>query len=545
MKFHRACVFVISSCLLCGTAVCQQQDPAATLRNDDSSTAADPDAGKSLADVARSLRKDDTASVQTTAADAKKLFSAVDTIIDFASKDTGFPKRADVKRRLIGKDEVEKYIRAQLEKQEYVQRLAHSEMTMKKFGFLPRDFDLRDFLLKATAHDLAAYYDDETKTISLLNWVPAEQQEPILAHELTHALQDQNYDLKAWMKRGVGTSAASANDKVEPAENDEATDARRAVVEGQAMVVYVDYLLAPMGRNLQNTPGLIYQMEEPAVKAAADSELLHDAPMILREGGTFPYREGLIFEGELLEHGGKQLAFPGPFLRPPANTHEVLDPQAYIAREKLPPVRIPDLKPLLGASYEMYDSGNVGELDVRALLEQYGPRKVAEDLSMLWQGGAYAVFRQTNKTAATTDLPKTADLSLFYVSRWKTPEAARYFTHLYSNAVAQRYQSASQETAAACEGTKCPVATTEFSTEEGPVVIEQWQDNSVTVSESFDTATAAKLAGAVEDAAPAVQSDNLRSDELGMRLYEFPGFMAFQAEIGEAIANHLAEISVR
>jgi hypothetical protein len=142
-----------------------------------------------------------------------------------------------------------------------------------------------------------------------VNWIPLEQrQAPILAHELTHALQDQNYDLKAWMKieQGASQSGEKKKKKSGPEVNDDSVPARRAAVEGHAQIVFVDYILAPLGRNLQNTAGLLHQMEEPAVKAAADSQLLHDAPMILREMGTFPYREGLIFEGELLEKGGSR-----------------------------------------------------------------------------------------------------------------------------------------------------------------------------------------------------------------------------------------------
>lgn len=539
MKLWRACVFIfILNLLLCGTLLCQQQDPATTLRNDDTSTSDEQNSGQSLADIARGLRKDNTETVQTTAADAQKLFAMVDKIFDFAATDTGFPKRANVKRRLIAKTDVEKYVREQEGKAELAQRLARSEMTMKKFGFLPRDFNLRDFLVKATSHDIAAYYDNETKMVSLLNWVPAEQQGPILAHELTHALQDQNYGLTVWMKGGAASGKA-------PEENDEVEDSRRAVVEGQAMVVFIDYLLAPMGRSLQNTPGLLYQMEEPAVRASADSALLHDAPMILRESGTFPYREGLIFEGELLEKGGKEMAFPGVFLRPPATTHEVMDPKAYIEHEKLTATKVPDLRPLLGANYQMYDSGSVGELDVRALLEQYATRKVAQDLSISWQGGAYAIFRRADKNAALTNQPKTGDLSLFYVSRWKSPEAAKYFSHLYAAAVSQRYQSATPQAAESCAGAKCPLASTAFSTEEGPVVIEQWNDNTVTVSESFDTATAAKLAEAEQDSAPGMQSYNMRNDELGMRLYEFPHFAAFQEQIGASIAKEMTKAFIQ
>src|SRR5579864_6090297 len=319
--------------LLCGSAVGQL--PAAATPPASSNSDSPSSQGPSLGELARKVRKDHTAEVQMSDADAKELFKSVDKIVAFASEDTGFPKHSAVKRRLVSSAEVEKYTRDQQAKEEYAERFTRSEMTMKKFGLLPKEFDLREFVAKASGKEIAAYYDDETKTISMLNWIPLERQSPILAHELTHALQDQNYDLKAWLKAGPGASQTGDKKGAEPNVDDDSSAARRAVVEGQAQVVFVDYLLAPLGRTLQNTPGLIYQMEEPAVKAVADSQLLHDAPMILRETGTFPYREGLIFGGELLEKGGKQMAFAGVFARPPRNTHEVLQPSAYINREKL------------------------------------------------------------------------------------------------------------------------------------------------------------------------------------------------------------------
>src|SRR5215472_16814750 len=239
---------------------------------------------QSLGDVARKLRKDNTDEVRMTEADTRKLFESVDRIFAFASHDSGLPQHGPVKRRMVAKDE-------------YTQRFTQGELSMKKLGFLPREFNLREYLVKATAQQIAGYHDEETKGISLLNWVPADRQEPILAHELTHALQDQNYDLRKWMKAASKPARTSDHD----AANDDGATARKAVVEGQAMVVYVDYVLAPFGRNLVDTPGLIYQMEEPAVKAVQDSQMLHDAPMILREAGSFAYNEGLIFEGELLQ----------------------------------------------------------------------------------------------------------------------------------------------------------------------------------------------------------------------------------------------------
>ncbi len=485
------------------------------------------DSGQSLGDMARQLRKDTTDEVKMTDADTKKLFESVDRIFAFAAEDTGMPKHAVVKRRLVSKADVEKYSAGLMAKEEFTKRFAQQELSMKKLGFLPRDFNLKEFLVKSTGQEIAAYYDDETKTISMLNWVPPDRQEPILAHELTHALQDQNYDLGKWMKAGSNAASSSATG--------DSAIARKAVVEGQAMVVYVDYLLKPAGRSLEDTPGLIYQMEEPAVKAVIDSQLMHDAPMILREAGTFAYNQGLIFEGELLHAGGKKMAFAGAFARPPRNSHEVLQPETYIQGEKLAPVRIPDMKEVLGGQYDVYDAGGIGELDVRALLKQYGERKIADDVAAAWQGGTFVAYRRTDKAAEVS--PSTADLALLYVSRWKTPQAAERFAHFYAGAVSQRYHSATVQAVPDCSGAHCPVSTAQITTEEGPVIVEHWDDNRVIVSESFDITTAAKLRVALREEQGETHAENLPQEEIGLRLFEIPAFQAFTRGIERRMAE--------
>ena len=73
---------------------------------------------------------------------------------------------------------------------------------LKKFGLLPRDFNLETFLVALLKEEVAGYYDPKTKTVNLLDWVPMEEQEPVMAHELTHALQDQEMGMQKWMKKG-------------------------------------------------------------------------------------------------------------------------------------------------------------------------------------------------------------------------------------------------------------------------------------------------------------------------------------------------------
>lgn len=537
VAISRRCVLSLFCCMWCSQAPAQSS-PSAISQSSDSQTSNDssPAQDQSLADIARNLRAKKPVQVEMTAEDTKQLFRSVDSILTFASEDTGFARRTPVNRRMIAQSDVEKFSRERLSKLQLTPGFVRAEMTMKKLGLLPREFNLSEFLVKSNTQEIAAYYDYQTKTISMLNWISLENQRPILAHELTHALQDQNYDLSTWLKAG---ERKNLSDKKEPGDQaaDESALARRAVVEGQAMVVYVDFLLSRFGRSLQSTPGILAQMEEPAVSAAVDTALLHDAPYVLREMGTFPYREGLIFEGELLEKAGKRAAFAGPFMRPPRNTHEVLQPRAYLEAEKMQPIRIPDMRQLLADRYELYDSGNVGELDVRALLKQYDQRKIAAEIAAAWQGGVYAAFRRSGGDPVAT--PKTADLALVFVSKWKSPQVARQFARIYANTVALRYQTAAPESSDGCSADPCPYSRAEISTEEGPVIVEQWPDNTVIVSESFDARTAAKLVDAIRNQSAEVHAETIPQKELGQRLYDLPAFQQFQVKFEASVISEL------
>jgi hypothetical protein len=313
--------------------------------------------------------------------------------------------------------------------------------------------------------------------------------------------------------------------------SEETSIARRAVVEGQATIVYMDYFLARVGRSVEDTPGIVYRMEDPSVKYAIDSELMHAAPIILRESGTFPYRDGLFFEAELLQTGGKKLAFPGVFAHPPHTTHEVMQPRAYLDRERISPAPMPNAQLVLGNAYELYDSGSIGELDVKALIWQLATRSLAEDLSKNWRGGTYAAFRKKSDGTAVS----TSDLKLLYVSRWDSEESAQRFAKFYEAAVGRRYQTVTPAPALECTSSACPISASVISTEEGPVTINVWKDNTVLVSESFDQQAAAKLVNAASDVAQKHATNHLPQRELGMRFYDVPAFRAFQQQIGAKI----------
>src|SRR5438045_6418045 len=127
-------------------------------------------------------------------------------------------------------------------------------------------------------------------------------------------------------------------------ENDEIGTARQAVVEGQAMVVLVDYMLAPLGQSLKDSPEVVNALKQGMLVATTDSPQFQHAPVYLREALTFPYRYGIDFITELLAKSGKEKAFGGLFENPPKSTRQIMEPKAYTSGERLDPMPLRDFK---------------------------------------------------------------------------------------------------------------------------------------------------------------------------------------------------------
>ncbi len=104
---------------------------------------------------------------------------------------------------------MESYLKEKFEEDEGAKRLQRGEIVLKKFGLLDRDFALKPFLLALLKEQIEAYYDSKTKTVNMLDWVDIEEQKPVLAHELTHALQDQHSDLEKWNDQTPTTSRST------------------------------------------------------------------------------------------------------------------------------------------------------------------------------------------------------------------------------------------------------------------------------------------------------------------------------------------------
>jgi hypothetical protein len=426
---------------------------------------------------------------------AKELFKSVDEILKFVSADTGLPIVHQVKRRLISRDQVNKMLREKFDEDEGAKRLQRSEIVLKKFGLLDRDFHLRPFMISLLTEQVAGYYDNKTKTVNLLDWIEPEEQKPVLAHELTHALQDQKVDLTKWSAVSAQDIAKNVLEDNKHVETDEVDTARDAVAEGQATAVYLDYSLQPLGKTIVSAPEMLDKMRD-SMADTSGSPVMARAPLLLQESLTFPYAAGLSFEGAVLLKHGKDAAFGDVLANPPGSSFEIMTPAAYMAHVPAPVLHLPDIHPLIEAEYTPYDVGVIGEFDVKVLTELFGGEEIAEALAPNWNGGIYyAAQRRSAVTAAERD--STASIAILYESKWKNADSARTFLRVYAGELPRKYSGLVRRKNDEADGDEQV-----YTTNEGDVVL-SIDGTGVFVSEGFPLALARKL----RDSIAAVQSD--------------------------------------
>ncbi len=429
---------------------------------------------------------------------AKELFALVDQLIQFSSQETGLPVKEKVKRQLTTRNAVESYLNQKFQEGDSAKRLQRGEIVLKKFGLLERDFDLKPFLLALLKEQIEAYYDSKTKTVNMLDWVAVDDQKAVLAHELTHALQDQRVNLEKWGDQTPNDVSTNYRDDIDHLAKDEIDTAREAVAEGQATAVMMDNILKPMGKSLIKDPEVVDAIKS-GMAGSENSPVLARAPLLLSESMLFPYREGLSFEQDVWMDQGQKAAFAGALDRPPSSTWEIINPREF-EKAKVPVVPLlPDIHPIVDKTYKAYDIGQVGELDLHILTELFGGENASRDLTPSWDGGIYWAGQRLSATTPA-EQASTKSISLFYLSAWKNSAAAQVFADLYANALGRKYSGLHKDEAHAAP-TDAPAGNMEqvFTTDEGPVVITT-RGRLVFVSESFALDQARKLASLVIDA---------------------------------------------
>src|ERR1035437_1238684 len=118
------------------------------------------------------------------------------------TKISGMPLRHAVPCDFITKEKIKEFLNKRIKEVAKPEDLRAEELTLKKFGLVPQDFDLAKNTIELLAEQAAAFYDYDRKKLFVTDTTASETQEPVLSHEVAHAIADQNYNLSKFIKAG-------------------------------------------------------------------------------------------------------------------------------------------------------------------------------------------------------------------------------------------------------------------------------------------------------------------------------------------------------
>lgn len=314
------------------------------------------------------------------------------------------------------KSTVTEYARASLSDQMPPGQWEAYEALLIHTGMIPAGTDLEDLVVRLYAEQIAGYYDPARKTFYLADWLPRLLQRGVVAHEVTHALQDQHFDLERWL------SALSPTE--------DGALARAAIAEGDAMAAMIAFLLEPVGAGIEDLPPISSLLEEGSAGMTAGYPTFDAAPRALQQLLLFPYVEGSDFVREALARGGWN-AVDRLYRDPPASTEQILHPDRYFdARDEPRDVTLPsDVTPSPDATRPGdVSEGSWGEFGTRlALSATLADTALAALAASGWDGDRYGLWRDPSGSTRYV-----------WVTLWDSPEIAERFADAYAQAALDR-----------------------------------------------------------------------------------------------------------
>lgn len=321
------------------------------------------------------------------------------SIIKNVSKIRGLGQKARVPCSIQNQEEVKKFLLDSIEKKIPKEKLENEEKLFKAIGFLPKEFSYKRGLVELYTSQLGGYYDPEADRYVMAGWLPDAMQPSIAAHELTHALQDQYFDLAKFTD-----DLALTTDELL---------ARSALVEGDATAVMTDYQKKLMGQPLLESDKSVDNLLLSNVIGASFMAKSSGAPEALQMTLFFPYTSGFRFAHVLLKEGGYK-RIDEAFSSPPKTTKEILHPETFGK------VELPKEEETSGVYRD-----RLGEFFISALLGMYTRNK----------GEAASAAAGWSYDSAVLD----PGGKVVWRSEWETARDAEEFSARYKDALGRVY----------------------------------------------------------------------------------------------------------
>ncbi|HET7113211.1 MAG TPA: hypothetical protein VFI57_06180 [Pyrinomonadaceae bacterium] len=343
------------------------------------------------------------------AAQNAAIVSTADAVLKETSEIRELSVLREVKSGAQSRSEIERMIVKNLDADTTPAEMHATEVLLKALGLAPADFAYRSFLIKLLTEQVAGYYDPKAQRFYLADWIELDGQKPVMAHELTHALQDQHFNLKRFEKWAKGDSDAEL--------------AAHALIEGDATLAMMHYL----DKHPMIMLAFIRSSQETSV------EQFKQAPRALQETLLFPYQEGSNWAKHVYRRGGWAMVSQA-FTKLPQSTEQILHVEKYFSYEAPVKVTLPNLRTALGPGWKRIDNDVNGEWGYYLLLDEYlNEATESKRAAAGWAGDRFAIYQG----------PRPSDVFLAQLTVWDTEADAMEFYEAYLKRSHKRWDGAS------------------------------------------------------------------------------------------------------
>lgn len=336
----------------------------------------------------------------------------------------GYKFSADVGMGVYSKDQLRAFMLKEL-KLNLPQRKEHAWTVIgQKFGFFPKDFKLLETYIEMLTESVAGFYHPRSKELKLIKepgkgkaeeklmeqMLGIKMADVYLVHELTHAAQDQAFDLASF--------------KGHDEKNDDLSMALDTVVEGEASLVHYMYMFKDRFDSVKDRLG---EQQAPNKKY----------PRYLYSTLTFPYTLGVTFVIAVHDAKGWD-GIANLYKEPPLSTEQVLHPEKYLEKRDHPQeVKLPVLaiNKVLGKDWKRMDDNVMGEYVIRLLFEEFKLKTSGIKAAAGWDGDRFSVWERAEDKRSL----------LVWYSTWDDETESKEFFDAYAKLLGKKYADATEE----------------------------------------------------------------------------------------------------
>lgn len=313
----------------------------------------------------------------------------------------GLKFKNHVSLQTIGPDKLKEYLNTALNEVLPQSKIDAYEVVFYQLGFINQPIDFKDLMIKLYSEQVAGFYDDQTKQLYVVDKFDIDDKltRMIIAHEICHALQDQNYNI--------------AKLPYKDPNNDDLAMAVTSIVEGDAMTLMSEYAVKNISLSM---------ITELSKYLEIDQSALTNAPFFIQQSLLFPYIEGMEFINYINfnEISDKRESI---FIDYPKSTEQILHPEKFFVNRDDPTTfSLQNISDQLGIEWKEKINNVFGEASIKMYFQESLDYNTASMSAEGWDGDRYALYEN-----------ESGDIIIYWKSIWDSQTDAQEFYDSFIN----------------------------------------------------------------------------------------------------------------